>query len=195
MAWIYKVTNKLGQMSSAEMQNNAIQIYGQLTLYGWSLNAIAGVLGNMTVESSLNPAQTQYGYPVGSMSGGYGLVQWTPASKYKNWATDNNHDITDGFWQIYDLDTQAHGTEYIMKSAYPLSYSEFKTSTDTPAYLTEVFLKNYERAGVEALDKRVEWANYWYEFLSGEEPPVPPIPPIPTRTSKGMPVWMMIKHV
>lgn len=194
MAWIYKVTNKLGQMTLADMQNNANEIYAQLTEAGWTLNAISAVLGNMAVESSLNPAQTQYGYPTTSLNGGYGLVQWTPASKYKNWANQLGVDITDGYWQLLDLDTQAHGVEYIMKSAYPLTYSEFKTSEDTPAYLTEVFLKNYERAGVEALSKRVEWANYWYEFLSGVVPPSPPTPPKPTIKKKGMPVYMMIRY-
>lgn len=194
MAWIYKVTNKAGQMSLEEMQNNAIEVYNQLGSYGWSLNAICGVLGNMTHESYLNPAQTQIGYPIGTLKGGYGLVQWTPARKYKEWAINNGHDIADGYWQLFDLDTQAHGVEYIKKSAYPLTYSEFKVSEETPAYLTEVFLKNYERAGVEALQSRVEWANYWYEYLSGEEPPVPPVPPTPTRERTGMPVWMMIRY-
>lgn len=194
MAWIYKVTNKAGQMSQSDMENNALEVYGQLDSYGWTLNAICGVLGNMTKESYINPAQTQIGYPVGTMKGGYGLVQWTPASKYKNWATKNGHDITDGYWQLFDLDTQAHGTEYIKKSAYPLTYSEFKASEETPAYLTEVFLKNYERAGVEDLQTRVKWANYWYEFLSGEEPPEPPVPPKPTIERKSMPVYMMLRH-
>lgn len=193
MSWKYKVTNRLGQFPLADSQNNAREVYNQLGSYGWALNAICGALGNMYVESYINPAQTQSGFPIGGMRGGYGLVQWTPASKYKTWAIDNGHDITDGYWQLYDLDTQAHGIEWSTR-AYPLSYSEYKASEETPAYLTEVFLRNYERAGVEDLDRRVEWANYWYEFLSGEEPPVPPTPPTPTRTSKGMPVWMMIRY-
>lgn len=190
-------------MTTEEMQNNALEVYNQLASYGWTLNSISAVLGNMTKESYINPAQTQIGYSIGSMSGGYGLVQWTPARKYKTWAIDNAHDITDGYWQLFDLDTQAHGVEYIKKSAYPLTYSEFKQSLETPAYLTEVFLKNYERAGVEALHERVEWANYWYEYLGGEiepEPPeprpepTPPSPPTPIIERKGMPVWMMVRY-
>lgn len=195
MGWTYKVTNRRNPLTIAEMQGNAIEVYNQLGSYGWSLNSISAVLGNMTVESYLNPAQTQLDKPISSMKWGYGLVQWDPASKYKQWAIDNGHDITDGYWQLYDLDTEAHGGEYYVNPTYPLSYAEFKISTDTPAYLTEVFLKNYERAGVELLQERINWSNYWYEFLSGEEPPVPPPPPTPTRKSRGMPVWMMIRYI
>ena len=201
MAWIYKVTNKAGQMSQSDMENNAKEVFNQLSSYGWSLNAISAVLGNMTKESYINPAQTQIGYPINTMSGGYGLVQWTPARKFKQWAIDEGHNITDGYWQLYDLDTQAHGTEYLVKPTYPLSYDEFKVSDGTPAYLTEVFLKNYERAGVEALQERISWAEYWYDYLGGEtpepspEPPTPPPPPTPIIERKGMPVWMMIRHI
>ena len=195
MPWVYYVTNKLGKMSDEDKNNNATMIYNQLGSYGWTLNAICGVLGNMTVESQLNPAQTQVGYPIGSLKGGYGLVQWTPASKYVNWARANNHNITDGYWQLYDLSNQAHGTEYYATSSFPLSYDEFKVSDETPAYLTEAFLKNYERAGVEVLSKRVEWAEHWYEYLSGQPAPVPPVPPTPKRDKSGLPVWMMIKYV
>ena len=34
----------------------------------------------------------------------------------------------------------------------------------------------------------VEYANNWYKFLSGEEPPTPE-PPEPTPTKKSMPIY------
>lgn len=192
MAFIYKVTNQFGALTSDEMENNAWEIYAQLSEYGWTVNSVSAVLGNMQAESGLNPAQTQHGFPVGSRKGGYGLIQWTPASKYYDWANKYKHNIYDGYWQLYDLNYQAHYQEYYEKPAYPLSYEEFKESDDTPAYLTEVFLFNYVRAGVEVLEKRVEYAEYWYEILSGEEPPKPP-EPLP-QVKKGLPVWMMVKY-
>ena len=38
-----------------QMQVNAIYLYSALSSKGWTLNAIAGILGNMQSESSINP--------------------------------------------------------------------------------------------------------------------------------------------
>jgi len=63
------------------------------TLRGWgsSAGAIAGILGNMQGESALI-ADRWEGDHVGNMSGGYGLVQWTPATVIINWARDQGLD-------------------------------------------------------------------------------------------------------
>lgn len=42
-------------LSMAQMQINATYIYSALTTYGWTLNSICGMLGNMQSESSINP--------------------------------------------------------------------------------------------------------------------------------------------
>lgn len=42
-------------LNMSQMQINATYIYSALTNYGWTLNAICGVLGNMQSESSINP--------------------------------------------------------------------------------------------------------------------------------------------
>ena len=181
MSWVYHVSNRAGSMTQSEMQQNVDEIYNQLCgVYNWSIEAVSAVLGNMQHESFINPAQTQIGYPIGTESGGYGLVQWTPASKYKNWCRLNNYNITDGFWQVYALNFQPWGTEYIPTSAFPETYEEFKISEESVAYLTECFLKNYERAGVSALSQRIANAEAWYTYLTGSPPPTPPTPPSPT---------------
>ena len=51
MAWI----GGNRYLSSAEMQNNARIIYEYLLEKGWSVNAICAVIGNMEVESKINP--------------------------------------------------------------------------------------------------------------------------------------------
>ena len=190
MAWVAHVSNESGSMTQSEMEQNATEIYNQLRGYGWTLNAICAVLGNMQQESYLNPAQWQIGYDIGSQSAGYGLVQFTPSTKYTNWANEQGYDITDGEHQVYAIDTQPWGTEYIPTSDFPLSYSEFKVSDKDLDYLTEAFLRNYERAGVSALESRQQYANDWYKFLSGEEPPTPDPPePTPTKKKKSMPLY------
>ena len=185
MTWVYHDTNRYNSMTQAEMAENVDEIYRQLySVYHWSVNAICGVLGNMQQESYINPAQTQGGYPIGSMRGGYGLCQWTPASKIKRWLQQNNHSLYSGFWQLYFMNFESGGQEYYPTSAYPLSYAEFKVSGQTVEYLTKAFLKNYERAGEEAISNRVQYAENWYRYLMGTDPPpeptpTPPVPPEP----------------
>lgn len=178
MSWVYHISNRAGSMTQAEMEQNVDEIYAQLYGYGWTINAICGLLGNIQVESLINPAQTQIGYPIGTERGGYGLVQWTPASKIKNWLRANNHSIESGYWQVYAINYQPEGVEWISTSQFPETYDEFKFSEETVAYLTECFLKNYERAGTEALQRRIDCAENWYEYITGTHPD-PPEPPEP----------------
>ena len=70
-------------LSESEMKNNAEMFYDRMRGYGFSLNAIAGILGNVQYESSINPGIWESLDPY---EGGYGLVQWTPYTKYSEWA-------------------------------------------------------------------------------------------------------------
>ena len=188
MSWVYHDTNRYGSMTQPEMEQNVYEIYSQLyTNYGWTVNAISAVLGNMQRESYINPAQTQGGYPIGSKGGGYGLCMWTPASKLFNWLKANNHSRLSGYWQVYVLNDpnfpSASDPQYKSTNAFPMSYELFKHSGQTVAYLTEAFLKNYERAGSQALAERITYAEAWYRYLMGVDPPpyevLPPDPPWP----------------
>lgn len=67
---------------SDEGRNNIQQIYNTLDYLEYTVEAVAGVVGNVMAESGLNPWRWQ-GDKV-SMSGGYGLFQYTPASEYLN---------------------------------------------------------------------------------------------------------------
>ena len=77
----YHTSNSMGR---DKQQYNAKYIWYALQNNGWTLNAVCGMLGNMQAESAINPGRWQSDR-VGNMSGGYGLVQWTPATKYINW--------------------------------------------------------------------------------------------------------------
>ena len=185
--------NESKSLTREQMQKNASYIYTWLTeVSGWSLNAIAGLLGNMQAESSINPGRWQ-SENIGNMSGGYGLVQWTPASSYINWCYEyfgENSDPSMMDWQlnriIYELQ---NGIQYYKTPDYNLSFSEFSTSSESPYYLACAFAWNYERsytvlygteAEKEALRKlRGGYANAWYTYLSGSEPPDPVDPPTP----------------
>lgn len=149
-----------------QMKLNAYYIYNALRNKGWTLNAIAGMLGNMQRESTINPGIWQSNN-VGNMNGGYGLVQWTPATKYINWITpgDDPSTMDNNLSRIlYELENDL---QWISTESYPMSFYEFTTSYMSPQDLASAFLYNYERAGVAAEEQRRENALYWFIYLSG----------------------------
>lgn len=153
-------------LTQGEMESNAKEIYTYLSDKGWTINAISGLLGNMQRESTINPGLWQ-SLKEGNYSGGYGLVQWTPASKYTNWATANGYEIGDGIGQLYWIDqlTESSG-EWLSVETYKLTWAQFKESTETPEYLASAYLKNFERAGTEKEDERKQNARAWYDYLN-----------------------------
>lgn len=178
-------------LSEAEMQHNADLIYNVFSSgYGWTIEAIAGMLGNMEQESTINPGIWE-GLVVAEESG-YGLVQWTPSTKYTDWANSFNFDITDGYYQcIWIGSATLEEGQWIPTSEYPLSFEEFYSSTDSPEYLASVFLKNFERAGIEAETERQVNARKWYNYLKG----IPGGGDTPVgHKKKKMPLWMMCRR-
>lgn len=162
MAW----TISNNYLTESQMQGNALEVYNFFSARGWTLNAISGMLGNMERESNINPGLWQ-SLDYGNYSGGYGLVQWTPATNYTDWASANGYSITDPQGQMIWIDTMTVSSgQWIATSEYNLSFDSFKTSTQSPEWLASAFLKNFERAGVEAEDERRSDARKWYNYLS-----------------------------
>lgn len=167
--YIGNTFNTSNYLTYNQMKVNAKYIYECLKDKGWTLNAIAGMLGNMQRESTLNPGIWQNN-DVGNTTGGYGLVQWTPATKYIEWllpgsdasTMDNNISRI-----LYELE---NNLQWISTEEYPMSFKEFTTSTGRPEDLASVFLYNYERAGVSAENERRENALNWYLYLGGNFP-------------------------
>lgn len=180
MAWIKG--NRY--LSESEMQNNSLLIKAYLVSKGWSLNAIAGMLGNMESESTINPGIWQ-SLNEGNMSGGFGLVQWTPATNFTTWATSNGYAIDDGEAQLKWIDeyTTSFG-QWIATESYPITFEDFKTSSETPEYLASAFLKNFERAGVEVEEERRSQASKWYSYISNNSTPETPSNPSKSKRKK-----------
>lgn len=172
-------------LSMDEMKNNAVLIRDKLLQDGWSVSAICGMLGNMQSESFINPGIWE-GLNEGNLQGGYGLVQWTPATKYIDWAGTN---YQDGYRQLERINFEVdNNLQWIATTEYPLSFADFKVSTDTPYTLAMAFLKNYERPLNPNQPIRGEQANFWYEYLMG-------VPPEPTPTTKRkMPLYFYLKR-
>lgn len=154
-------------LSVDEMQPNAVYIAAKLLDAGWTLNAIAGMLGNMQHESTINPGIWQSLHE-GNLSGGFGLVQWTPATKYMEWAAANGYtDYTDIDGQIarilWELE---NGEQFYSTTTYPITFAEFSASTRSAEYLAGAFLYNYERPEEYNIEPRQTAAKYWFTYLS-----------------------------
>ena len=183
--WIIPVVdsdpyNRSIPLTMEQMQNNAKCFYGYMSIkYGWSLNAICGILGNAQSESTINPNRWQGDYsgfnPVSTE--GFGLVQWTPFTNITNWLKQK------GYWGKFETYGNAecdkiqeeleNNEQWITTSAYPMSFKEFSTSTADPGYLAWVFLANYERPADPQQPIRATQARQWYDFLKGWTPVLP----------------------
>ena len=177
--------NTSNALNHSQMEVNATYLYNALTSRGWSINAIAGILGNMQAESSINPGRWQ-GNNVG-VGPAYGIVQWDPFTKYTNWALNQGLDPSEMDSNLSRIDYEiANNLQWIPTSQYNFSFQEFTTSNETPEYLASAFLKNYERAGVEVEEQRRKNARSWYEYLGG----ITPTPPKPTKKQHKFP-WVL----
>lgn len=153
-------------MTDSQMKTNAEYVFKYLSNEGWTTEAISGLLGNMEAESNINPGCWQ-SMLIGNMDGGYGLVQWTPASKYINWCSGDASEMDNNLARIcYEVE---NGLQWIPTNTYDFSFKDYVKSKNSPSYLASAFLKNYERAGVEVEEKRRSNAEAWYKYLNGKD--------------------------
>lgn len=164
MSWIVK--NEY--LNEIEQENNVTEFANYFLPLGWTVNALAGMLGNIEVESTINPGLWQ-GRNEGNLDGGFGLVQWTPARNYIEWAGSNyNTGERQCERLIYELN---NGLQYYPTSDYPLTFNEFVHTTNSDiAYLVRTFENNYERAGDPDIPLRESNGLKWYEYLTGLPP-------------------------
>lgn len=178
-------------LSLEEMQINARYLYQELSARGWTLNAIAGMMGNFQAESTINPAIWE-SLDEGDTEQGYGLVQWTPASKYINWCNDNHLTPSDIDSAIARIEWElANGVQYYSTDEYPLSFREFKTSTRNAYYLGMAFVTNYERPA-EISTVRGKNAEYWYDYLLNNAAGKPSKPKWNGFKGKNMPLLLLV---
>jgi hypothetical protein len=168
-------------LSFDQMKVNAKYIYSYLINEGWTINAISGMLGNIEAESTMNPGRWQNDN-VGVSSLGYGLVQWTPSTKYIDWCTSEG--ITDSSEMDSNLRRIIYESEnniqWIATSSYNMSFKEFSNSTLSVSELAKAFLLNYERPAdqsSEVQNYRAELGLQWYLYLQGSDPESPTYTP------------------
>lgn len=165
LSWVIPSENR--SLSTSEMQNNAKCFYGYMNkVHGWSLNACAGVLGNMQVESSINPNR----HEVGGGSG-FGLVQWTPGSKCTNYLNSRGAKLSD--YGNMECDLIATGSGWYSTNSYSISWNEFIHSSRSANWLALAYLANFERPANPNQPLRGTYADNWANYLSSWSPEVP----------------------
>lgn len=158
-------------LTMEEMENNA-QIFANIMYKNkWTKNAIAGALGDIQTESTINPGIWE---DLTSYEGGYGLVQWTPYTNYSDWAGEGWENNGDKQCEriLYELE---NGLQWIATETYPMSFQEFVRSNESPEYLAYVWMYNYERPANLDQPERQEQARYWYSHI------------------KLFPIWLLFK--
>ena len=164
-------------LSTAEMQNNAEMVMQYGTRHGWSLNAIAAICGNMQSESGINPGIWEGLAPY---SGGYGLVQWTPYTKYSDWATAQGLTPWEGNGEaeMQRISYEAANNLQWFRNAElgldpPITFAQFLTSTEDVGTLANYWCWFYEHPANPNQPARATQAQEWYEYLSHIERPLP----------------------
>lgn len=180
---------KNAYLNRAEMENNVLLAWYYFGSRGWSREAVSAMAGNWETESTINPGIWESLVPYG---GGYGLVQWTPYTKYSNWAgtgwENNGNKQCERI--VYEMENglQWFSNPEAPTVSPPISFREFSTSALDVETLANYFLWYYEHPAITIQPARATQARKWYEFLSGVTPS-----PTPTKKKK-MPIWMYLHY-
>ena len=167
-------------LSEKQSLDNAQLVANELIKQGWKKTAICGLCGNMRHESSINPQMYEYGYGW-SADRGYGLVQWTPRSKYWNWATGQGLKPEKGESQLARITYETknniqwvanrHGIGYGLAPKYNFSFADFRTNKPglNVEQAAEAFMWNYEapayQAALNSLPERQAFAKKCFNTL------------------------------
>ena len=178
------VVNSNYNLTSEQKLANAHKVYEKLSALGWSDCAIAGVLGNIANEGTLNPdcwnySTTKNACGMTHTDGGYGICQWTPATKYTNSSycpSDYKTNATaNGNGQVEFLDSNS--SQWRVVNGY--TYADFKANNESPeksakdfACYFEGYCASYDdwvaRYGSTSWNARQTSAREWYTKITTE---------------------------
>jgi hypothetical protein len=169
MVWIAEYQVWLTEEQSL---NNAQMVVNHFKGTDWTKESLSAMCGNMRHESSINPSMYEYGY-AWEEDRGYGLVQWTPRSKYWDWAVANGLTPEMGDSQLARIDYEVENNiQWIPKEEIEmLTFAEFRQNARNWSVekLTESFTWGYERpnrtAGEESMPDRKAFAQRCYNEL------------------------------
>lgn len=188
MAWIVPIDTILSEGDS--LQN--AQLVANLCLgWGWKKESIAALCGNMRKESWINPNIYEFGYDH-SLDRGYGLVQWTPATKLIDWCNANSLDWQNGDAQMARVNYETEqniqwGPKVWGTPPYDFRSFALNVNNDSVATLTEYFIRYYEApATLDTLSERISFAQTCFDTLDWSATPggtiIHPLKPVYPET-------------
>lgn len=177
---------------STYQEHNATLLHDWAIGQGWTENAAAAMIGNIQLESGLDPACSypKIGNTMATISNtyasnypdnAYGLVQWKGRG-----STDPNNNQLVGYairygYQWYDGEIQLQRLTWEYTNAQKFhpqtvdgvyyTFASFAASTATPETLAKVWMVCYEGT-YSKLSNRQNNARMWYNYFAGQ-PPVP----------------------
>lgn len=184
-------------LSLTDQISNAQNVADYLVALGWHAGAIIGTVVNMSNESTVNPQIWQD--LVEDTRNGYGLVQWTPATKLINWCESRGLDYTDGDAQLQRIQYEAQNGLQWGENIYlpdpampdlphdpPITFAQY-TQLDDAVLATRYWLAYYERPGYSGMLSRYQSASYdvaeWRRYLD-----------IPELKITRLPIWMYLRR-
>lgn len=192
MAWI----SKNNYLSQAQMDNNAEIIWKNFKgSGGWSLYAVCAMLGNMVCESNINPGIWE-GLVVNPSERGFGLVQWTPATKLIQWCNDRQLDYREGDSQLLRINAEVEANAQWFENWYapnlgyprqpPWTFAAWTKLTNRPlGDMVADWALYYEHPSESRLKqeivKRSGYAEYYFTKWKDTEPEPPFIPDPPVE--------------
>lgn len=176
----------LGSYTSANVLDNAQEVYNKLTGAGWTRNATLAVIGNLCLESTgINPGQFEGGYNY-SWSRGFGIGQWTPGTKVTDYIGSQAQGVADNGDRQLDFllsEPAQYSTVYLNPDGssdyynltglpYISNMADFSQSTESIADLTTLWAICWERPGAQYLNRaqRITYATYFESQIQGDTP-------------------------
>ena len=177
--WYYKITDAYGTLTEEQKQNNALLVYAYFH-EKMTLEAIAGLLGNMEKEGQLNPGQVEGGKGgITNVTCGHGLIQWTKAKNDPpntnpliNWKNASENNLwASGEFQCYRIWCEGEAVEgaggcWLKASdkGYEYTWKAFCELSDYKE-ATKAYMYERERAAIGDETGRLNYAEKWYDFL------------------------------
>ena len=168
---------QVGGAGNLNGANNEEKVWNYLTSVGYSPAQAAGILGNMAMESGVNPRRVQgtsspdgdRDYPPEGGGTGYGLVQWTPGTKILTYAELTGKIPGDLGFQLQLLVGQLKGdpeTGLSEKAA-----GDDLLQQTTPEDAAKSFMIKFERPADQseaAQERRAARARGYFEEFAGK---------------------------
>lgn len=173
-ATVYAATSAL---TTNQMNTNATYIFNYLRNGGFTKNAACAVLGEMQAESGINPGIWEVS---NTTSKGYGLIQWTPATKFLQWAynvgaisaatyTTVNNLAQSNPKSLMDIELTFLSWDCGVRGNFSATggwtFNSFKNSTNSASSLAIVLGQHYVLSQSGDYSKGAAYATNWYNHF------------------------------